>query len=461
MKPKIGFISLGSTEFLSNYVVPQEEIIRVIENKIIRKLEDAGLRVIRKEGYVGTSDDVRMALKKMQQENVDIVVFFVAATIEPEVAIAGVKEVNKPFVVWGVGSEGGENTTSYVGSQMIVGPLKEIGKNFKYMPTLTNNLIDEVAMYAKAAAAVNKLRKSKIGMIGYMDPVHSYAIMLDQIGVNEILGPTVNEIDTLYLMKEIEKVSDADAKSFTVKLKKKFKRVEGTEELWLKTAKLYIALNNLKSQFDLDAIALKCQPELSEYYGASACLVASILIDEGTPVSCEADVNAAVLMLTLYYLTGKSTFHTDLWAFDEETGIVLCAHCGVGALSLAEDPSLIEIRSHKGDHALEEKRQFEGLFPDFWVKSGEATMASLNGRKGSYRMLVTTGEIIKPETEDYNIEKLKQTHWARWPSCLFKVPDLRKFHERIIAHHYVIIHGNWEQELREVASLLNIKYQVI
>jgi len=461
--PKVGFLIIGTPAPFSGYVFPMKGMFEKLKEKAIGKLEDAGLKVIQLDRYVTTPEEAIDAVREMDQKNVDIIVYFSASWVDSSVIYAAVLEKDFPFVIWGVSADGGgESTFSYIGSQANVTSLREIGKRFKYILNFSEESVREITIYAKAAAIVKKLRKSRVGMIGYITRAHHYDVMIDPIGVQRVLGPKVVSIDTMRLMNEIANITDIETRQFIRKLRKKFKKVEGTEQVMLKTAKLSLALYHLKKEFRLDAIAIKCQPELSEYYGASACLPASMMIDEGIPVSCEADVNSAILMLIMYYFTGKASFHTDVWAFDEKTQTLLCSHCGVGAFSLAADKSEVKICSHEGDHVMEEKGKFGGLFPNFWIKPGKVTLAALTGREKSFRMQVSNGTIVDSEKETgEGVRRLKHAYWARrWPRALVRISDLKDFHDKMVAHHYVIIHGDLEQELKEVSDLLNVKFNI-
>ena len=113
----------------------------------------------------------------------------------------------------------------------------------------------------------------------------------------------------------------------------------------------------------------------------------SMLSDQLTPCSCEADVNGTVTQLMLQWLSGEPAFGTDVVSFDLEEDKVVVWHCGLAPLSMA-DP---EVRPRATIHS---NRQLP-LLMEFPLKPGRVTVARLSEATGGYRLVVGGAEMLR------------------------------------------------------------------
>jgi L-fucose isomerase-like protein len=113
----------------------------------------------------------------------------------------------------------------------------------------------------------------------------------------------------------------------------------------------------------------------------------SMLSDEGTPCSCEADVNGTISQLILQWIGGGPAFGTDVVSFDLDDDAVAVWHCGLAPLSMA-DP---EVRPRATIHS---NRQLP-LLMEFPLKPGRVTVARLSEATGDYRLVVASGEMLR------------------------------------------------------------------
>ena len=75
---------------------------------------------------------------------------------------------------------------------------------------------------------------------------------------------------------------------------------------------MYIALKRLVEAENLDAIAIRCWPELPRDYGQWPYLAVTRLADEGLPVACEGDVDGALTMLCCKFFRMRCALHLGL-----------------------------------------------------------------------------------------------------------------------------------------------------
>ena len=103
-----------------------------------------------------------------------------------------------------------------------------------------------------------------------------------------------------------------------------------------RSSRLYLALKRLVEAENLDAIAIRCWPELPRDYGQWPYLAVTRLADEGLPVACEGDVDGALTMLCCKFLGCGAPYISD-WLEHDRTSFV-CWHGGMCPTCLTSDP---------------------------------------------------------------------------------------------------------------------------
>ena len=102
-----------------------------------------------------------------------------------------------------------------------------------------------------------------------------------------------------------------------------------------RSSRLYLALKRLVEAENLDAIAIRCWPELPRDYGQWPYLAVTRLADEGLPVACEGDVDGALTMLCCKFLGCGAPYISD-WLEHDQTSFV-CWHGGMCPTCLTSD----------------------------------------------------------------------------------------------------------------------------
>lgn len=107
-------------------------------------------------------------------------------------------------------------------------------------------------------------------------------------------------------------------------------------------AKLGVVLDQVRDEFALDAIALRCWIELQEQLGISPCALVSVLNNEGVPAACEVDIGSAVTMYALGQASGDATTCLD-WNnnYGDEINKCIVFHCGPVPKSMMTDPGRV------------------------------------------------------------------------------------------------------------------------
>jgi L-fucose isomerase-like protein len=168
-------------------------------------------------------------------------------------------------------------------------------------------------------------------------------------------------------------------------LKAQVGQVTATEDSGIDSLQVYVALKEMIQELGLAALAAGCYPHLM----GRVCLAASLLGEEGVPVSCEGDVNAAVGMLMLTRLTGQPVHNTDMLDPIPAENALVFTHCGSGGFSLAANPSVINL----GPVRLMNR----GLCCLFPARPGPVTLINIVPTLDGYRIAGLYGEAVETD----------------------------------------------------------------
>ncbi|MFX1405017.1 MAG: L-fucose/L-arabinose isomerase family protein [Promethearchaeota archaeon] len=446
LRPKVGFMPISHMTFLS-------EACKKLTDKVFENLQKLNMDLVRTDYVLNEKQAREVAKKLLSQDDVDMIIYYTASWMEAPVVVRAINESHLPAVVWGVPEA---ITLSLVGAHEVAESLDEMGIEFLFVfgQPDSKKWLRKIEVRARAAAVLKELKRARVGIIGASPTMGMYSATYDHIALRQIIGPEVFHIDTSTLISEADKITDEEAEKAMKTIVESATKVHVAEKTLFKSFKLALALQKLIKKYDLDMVSVKCHPELSQFYGSSACVANSLAIDLGIPVSCEGDVNNAVSMFILQRLTGNPAFFHEYTTLDEKQNIALVNHCGAGATKLATSLKDIGLTTFPEGVAIEEEGGVTGTILDFWVKPGKATIARLGGRNNTYRMHIASAELLAPTEKQKKADKpLGYEGVARG---LIKVKNIEQFMNDTIAHHQAMAHGDVREELYELCTLLGI-----
>jgi L-fucose isomerase-like protein len=421
--------------------------IAALDMKYAAESRDALLKKLRKLGHevvvhlppVMDSAEGLSAAAAMRKADVDVLVVLVGTFTQDPVMTNLVQNVHVPVVFWAVpevalkGPLGApSNSGGLVGAIMNASALSKMGMRFKVIfgePTDDKAFI-KLKNTIEAVRVLKALRTSKVGIVGYHSPGF-YDGSVDEIALKQHVGTELVHIDLSELYSSMKNVVESDARKTHSEVTSKVMELSPEERV--RDGRIFLGLKRLVAENGLDAVAVKCWPELK----FSSCFALSRLSDAGIPGGCEGDVNATVTMLTLQRLTGQPVFLCDVFHLDDRKNTILTYHCGAAASSLAYDRNEIKIRKHA---------QGIGATVEFPIKPGRVTIARMGSCAGKYRMFIASGEAIRTkQIVRGNPLEVKLDS---------KVDDfLKTVTTSGIEHHMLIVHGNWTDVLSEMCDI--------
>jgi len=442
LTPKLGVVVTA----LPLYGLGSEAAPQLFE-KSISNLSKLKLEIVPADEVVTDEEKSRKAAMKFREKEVDLICL-IAGTWTPDTfLIEMLNEIDTPFIIWAIPdtlSFDRYPTLSLCGTQLLCSTLKEFDREYRFFYGEVSNdeILEEIYSFSKAVALRNRLKRSKICMVGYRPWVMA-GLSFDEVELKRRLGPSLIHLGLDDFLKVREEISDEDTQKVWSTVKEKVGKVLSDESECLLSIKSYLALRKIVDEKEADALTVECEPKLK----GKVCLANSLLNDEGIPAACESDVNSAVAMLILHLLSGKPVLNGDIIGVFEKDNSMVFSHCGAGPLSLAEDKSSIILDINREVNS--------GVSVFYTGKPGDVTIVNLVGRKGTYRMCILSGKAVKTELlYPGNPTKVR-----------FSEMRVREIIETIaykgFGHHWNLVHDNLIKELTEYCSLVGIDYVLL
>jgi len=425
--------------------------------------------VLEKGENFGIDDkgEVLKAARIINSKDVSGIIFGLWHWAESNLITLLAKETNKPLLLYADDDPAWAGTTCITS---VGASLWESAVNYHALHhTRLKGDVKKVKVWVRAVEAVSKLSKKSLLIWGAPYTLGMEHLMDDLPRLKRFIGDFLMFDQYLIIRKADEMLSDEKLRVkveefydwLTSKAKVRFDNVMLTQETLKRQIAIYLAAKDIWEQYknEVAGVSIKCQPELSEIYGVTACLIPALfpfnLDAKGEkpviPATCEGDIKGTISSTLLFYLSGKPPLFGDIKYVDDE--LVLIANCGASPLyyaKLSENPK-------ENLNATTIQGQCQG-------KSGGAltyrtpkttlTIARLVRIDGEYYLLYFLGEGVEITEE---IEK--KLKWGKqWPHTAVKNPlDKERFIAVMGANHLSAIPGDYTQELRFVAKLWGIK----
>ena len=436
--PRVRFVLLGHADY-------QNDVGRQMAEASVQRLTEAGVDCGAVCDAAVTKAAAVAAAQAALRDDPDAVVLYVGTWLEAPVAIAAFREVEHlPVAVWAFpmfdGPDGRDSTGSLVAQLVLRGTLKRMGREACWLSGLPDDeaTAPEAAAFARAAAAVRSLKHTTLGLVGYAS-MGMYTGSVDPVTMRSALGIDLDHVDTYTLIRRAEALSDDEVSEEANRVTACCRVGEGVDDEALRrSARLSAALCQIATECGWQAANVKCQYELSQEYGMTACVAVSMLAEAGIAAGCEGDVPCSAAMAMLAQFTSEPVWYADVLDFDDET--VLLSPCGFAPPSLAAPgtEACLGKFTHPG---------FGGVHVSASLKPGTITLAQLCPMGETFELLSLTAEGEQCE--------LRQG-WA--PALRARLADgTRSFVDSLTSQHVAVAYGDHQRELAWMAKLLSLE----
>lgn len=361
------------------------------------------------------------------------------------------RQFDCPVVLWTLREpvvDGGRlRLNSLTGAYSAANCLHELGRdNFQYVlgaPT-EQQTKDALCAAINAARVKQDMGRLKMSAVGHTPQGFGFGRALDS-DLLRVFGVTLEAIEARELIDRAKGYTDGECLDFLEATRSATIGLELTPDKNLMDhARLYKAYSDYITENNIGALASRCWPDFFTAYGTPVCTVLSMLNDNGTAASCEADIYGALSMYIGMKLTGSSVFFGDPVSLDEGQNTVTYWHCGMAACSLASGATGACVGVHPNRKI--------GPAMDFGCRGGERVTVFRIGRKpdGSFRFFIAGGAALDVPKQ------------FTGTSVVVNIDtDVRKLVVNSVKAgwepHFAVIYGDVVAELRALAEMLRIE----
>lgn len=437
--PKIGLICVSLDGERTDLA---ELFLREAQSVLLRK----GMRIAESaESYTTSRGEVVERAAKYREENVDCILYLTGTWILADHIVDAVQaSAGVPAAIWGVPDAA---SFSSVGANVAHGALTEMGiahRLFYGMPE-DETVVKKICAYARACRANRLMRGARFGMIGGRT-ISAYPTTGDANQIKALFGIETEQIDQMVLLEKARSIPEKEAVKVCGYVRKSFGEVVVPEDILLKSANVYLALQQIKEEYALDFCSVKYIGEFMDAY-TSCCLAVALLNDAGFTTGCQCSVNAGISSFLLSTLSGNPSFFGDVNMVDVKNGTARLINCGVIPTRLAQsyrDVSWVPQYEYMGAGL--------GACAMFCCREGEVTFGTLGRENGTYVMNLAQGEaFMKPKEELAEVRT--------WAQAFVKLHcDPESFYGNLLSNHSVMAYGDWKNELMEFCKLKQIRY---
>jgi L-fucose isomerase-like protein len=393
--------------------------------------------------YIGKAFTMSESIRKTKEllrSDPDLVVIFFSTWINASVPVSAIKEISdRPMFLWSIPMIEGMSTGSLVGFAVVKGTIERMGLDIPWAYGLPEEITEVLKKEAKASQIVRDLRRSRLGLIGYAS-MGMYTATFDHLSVKDKLGPEVVHIDNYYLVKKMEEIGiDKAEKRYEALVEKYPLAKDELKEPTLNSILMNIALEKIIEEFELDAITIKCQHEISRTIGC-VCIPLSLIVEEGGVATCEGDIHGLITMMLIKGLTMRPSFFSDF--INAEGKDIYFSSCGFIAPSLTTG----DIRIEQQIHEIGE----EGVVFSTAPKTGAVTIARLEAGKDKYRMHIAQGVVEEGYRRNHRGKPL-------FPICRVRLNyHSGDFLKNVVSNHYLLSYSDIKDDLLRICSMLDI-----
>ena len=370
----------------------------------------------------------------------------------------GVRGIPESIGLLDAGTTWGNNS-----AVQICGTLKRMRPDFTFGYVFGSlddpRIYHEIAQYARAWSAVLRLRGSRVMYLPHRcSQVPMYDTYPDDTMMMAQTGVQIGFLSAEELVEDMAAVPDDDAQELYRDITRRCDVVEPTEQEVRLACRQAIALENLVRRHDVDALAIDTGPEITPRTGMLPALGMALLIDKGFVVATEGDLGVSVGGLVLQSLTdGKPVHFWEHLMFDEDRNWVLGGHEGGSAgFTMARKDTRPKLRSTQYvDFSRWEGAPHFAVLPEFITEPGPVTLINLFRGPRGYEMRYATGQSVDTAPRPVHFE-----HTIFQPDT-----PLRDYFHRMkevgVCHHFGLVHGSVDAELRKLAEMLKMECQCL
>lgn len=408
-------------------------------------------------------EDIERVIMRFESESVDALLLVLLTYAPSQLALPALKQTRLPIVIWNTQQLAGVGPAFSVaemidnhgvhGTQDLANVLLRAGVPFRYVTSAPgeDRGLRELSDFFVAAAAVRRLRRARIGLMGYPFPgMGDFAVDTSHL-VSSLGCAWANLTVADYIARSAIAGSSEVAALISTYRESYALGPDLTSRDLEATARAEIALRQLIAENGLDAFSYQFLAFGDDERTQTLPFVAaSRLMADGIGFGGEGDLIGAAGTAFLNWLNPPATF-SEMFTSDFEGNSVFMSHMGEMNVAMARKDRKPPLVARPTPITRTRDRQ---LALAASLEPGPATLAALTIGPGSkWRVIASTAEIL-----DYGpLPEFCVPHFKLKPRT-----DVRDFLTAYAQaggpHHNAVCFGDARRRLRFAAAILGADY---
>ncbi len=424
-----------------------------------RQMEDRARRAFQESGYAvfeppeKAVDDLsfRRAMAACEAKDASVILLLQTTMADGRLAPTLAQLWPDPPVLWATPEEpDGDmiSSCSLVGTHAWASTLQQMGHSFElvYGDPNAAETRQRLREAVRLAATVRRLRSARLGLVGAHAPGY-FAMGTDPFSPHRGLGVQVQTFSLLEFASIVQKLPDDAVAEDVVRTKALGLPHKDTSDDDLPMAsRLYLAMLRLLENENLDALAVRCWPEMPDFFGQWPYLGIARLADEGRAVVCEGDADGALTAWIGESLGMGRCYLSDWLEHDRET--ITLWHIGAAPMSLSPPPG------ESGGPRI--ARHFNIKKPtvvEATIRENmDVTILRFWRLHGSYYLTAREGRTIWPKRHLMGTNGLARLE-SQGPREWFE-----ELCHQGMPHHVAVFEGHYAHLLRRLARIMHIHF---
>jgi L-fucose isomerase-like protein len=342
------------------------------------------------------------------------------------------KQVERPVLIWA-----NPFNNSLASALEAFSQLKQKISVKLFYSEINSKAVEEIKPFIQVCETIEKLKRCKLGCVG--EP-SKWPLTSENIETIRKFGPEIVKLEMKELIEQMGKVSTKNIEPILENLKKSVGEIEVAEDDIINSVKIYLAMKELISKYELSAITIKCFDLLP--YNCTACVGMSFCNNEGLIAGCEADLQATLTMMVISFITDQPCWMANPCRVNKNENTITLAHCTI-ATNMIADSSKICLLPHM--------ESGKGVSIRGPLKASEITLVRLGGNLD--KMLIAPGKIVRSDMKEPNLCRTQVEVELKG-----RVDD---WLTNALGNHQILVYGNLTQSLVDFCEFKGIKPIVI
>ncbi|MDR1011454.1 MAG: hypothetical protein LBM04_10100 [Opitutaceae bacterium] len=422
-----------------------------MEKRVRDVLQTLPCRIAEPPEKVMDEDTLRGAMKSFGDRRIEALVVLQGTMGDARLSQSVAQMWRDPVVIWATPeNQSGDmiSSCSLVGTHNWGSVLRQLGHPFE----LVYGTPEEDGTQRQFAEAINialtcrRLRNTRLGLVGGQAPGY-FAMAADTFVTYRALGAQTQSYSLIEFDNIVRVISDREIADDIGRFKALGIPHKDTTDADLPMAsRLYLAMRACLDNERLDALTVRCWPEMAAHFGQWPYAGIARLLDEGRAVACEGDADGALTTLIGKHLGMGPCYITDWLEHDHRT--ITTWHIGAAPTSFcppAGQPGGPRLAKHFN---IRKPAVFEATL----LEDMPVTIARFWRCDGKYLVTAREGRTIKPRRH------LKATNSLVEMTAVDPMVWFDTLIHEGMPHHALVFRGHHEALLRRFARTMQMQF---